>query len=158
MKKGQDSSKSKKTDFARLALKRFYEEAKERGEILFPDDALIKLHDLIRRGIEVEEIDIKADSLKNPKLNVRALYIELHHDAVDLFYDTYWGKRIGAPHINDEHLIYLLELDSLGLNHLEIAKIIELPVITKEERKSSKEIVRKRIRIAKERKGKLKKQ
>lgn len=158
MKKGQRSSKSKKLDFARLALKRFYEEAKETGEILLPDDALIKLHDLIRRGIEVEEIDIKAERLKNPKINYRALFIELHHYAVDLFYEIKWGKRTGAPPLDEEHLIYLLELDSLGLNHLEIAKIIELPVVTKEERKSSKEIVRKRIGVAKERKGKLKKQ
>ncbi len=133
-------------------LESYFKEAASNGELLWPDDAMKKLIHWWNMYVQVEKIDILEMKSKHPRLNESAFAKEIHHLAVDLFYKTYFEQKAGAPKINDEHLDLLLKLEAQGLTHLEIAKEIDLPTNTKQEKESSKGIVQKRIASAKRRK------
>src|SRR4051812_34237637 len=95
---------------SKLYLKNSFKEAFEKEEILQPDDAMNKLNAFMGKVLEVEGLDIPTLKRTYPKIDEVVGLRNLHHYAVDLFYETYFGIRDGAPRINDEHLQHIVNL------------------------------------------------
>lgn len=138
-------------DINRELLKSFYQNAKDESELLWPDTAIKKLMKLMREVMEREKGSIAEAVMINPRFDPVARSRELHHFAVELFYDTYWGKQTGAPRLHPEYLRQLVILREQGLSYGQIAKKIGLQTSPSSELKKSSDKIRKQLEEAKER-------
>lgn len=113
----------RKIDLSEVLLRGFYEDAVKNGIILLPDEAIDKLQDVMENLREVEKLDIPKFKRDNPRTDWEAIVRRLHHYAVDLYYDTYFGKKVGAPSMAHEYLEYIVslkEIDKLSFGEIGI--------------------------------------
>lgn len=148
-KKRTDDSKS--FDLSRELLKSFYRDAKEKSEELWPDTAIKNLSKLMGEVMEREGVSFTAAIIKKPRLDPAAYLRDLHHFAVDLFYDTYCGKQTGAPRLHPEYLKQIVILREKGLSYGQIAKKVGLPTSPPSELTKSSDKIRKQLEEADER-------
>jgi phage pi2 protein 07 len=150
-------TKSKKTldlenfNLGEILLKGFYQEVQKDKIDLWPDEAMKQLMDLMNKRAEKEKEEIAEVLLKNPRLDQIASLRKLHHYAVDLFYETYFGKRSGAPPLNDKYLEQLSMLREQGLSYGQIAQKLGYKTSPQSEFKKSTDKIRKQLEGAKER-------
>jgi hypothetical protein len=138
-------------DINRELLKSFYQDAKEESEMLWPDAAIKRLSKLMGEVLEREKGSFAEAVLKNPKLDPAAHARELHHYAVDLFYDTYCGKQTGPPRLHPQYLKQIVMLREKGLSYGQIAKKLGLATSPPSELKRSTDRIRKQLDEAEER-------
>jgi hypothetical protein len=138
-------------DINRELLKSFYQAAKDEPEMLWPDAAIKRLMKLMGEVMEREKWSFAEAVMINPRFDPSARARELHHFAVDLFYDTYCGKQTGAPRLHSEYLRQLVILREQGLSYGQIAKKVGLQTSPPSELKKSSDKIRKQLEEAKER-------
>lgn len=151
MPKKKSSDDSEQLNAWEIVLNQFYKEAKEERRLLYPDDAMKKLSDWMNKANEVQKVDISALRLKNPRIDIPAELRKIHHYAVDLYYETYYGKRDGAPRIDNHYLEYIVTLRAKGLSYGKIAKELNYPISPPSELRKSTDKIRKQLDTAKER-------
>jgi hypothetical protein len=100
----------KKVDVAGILLKGFYDDAVKNGVVLLPDEAIAKLQEVIKNIVEAQKMDLAIFKRDNPRIDWKTETRRIHHYAVDLYYDTYIGKNVGAPPLTDEYLEYIVTL------------------------------------------------
>jgi hypothetical protein len=138
-------------NLSRELLKKWFQDAKEKSEMLFPDAAIDRLNKVMKEIMEREEGSITEAVMINPRLDPPTKMRELHHFAVDLFYDTYCGKQTGAPRLHPEYLRQIVMLREQGLSYGRIAMKIGLPTSPTSELKKSSDKIRKQLDEARER-------
>ena len=138
--------------FAEVVLKSIYKEARENGEIIWPDEAFKKFMDGMNKIVSSKMVDIDEVYLKYPSFNPVKISSKIHHYAVEMFYKTYLPTPKGRPPLSDKYLDKILSLNQEGKSHLESAKILnDLPSDLKEDKVKAKDRVRKRKERAEKR-------
>jgi hypothetical protein len=136
--------KSSNYDFAKHAWEQMFKEAKERGEELWPDDAIRQLMELTKKALKMPEIKESAESNKKKQIDMIAIAREIHIHAVKLFYSTYIPRK-GAPPLDDDYLARLLEMKRQGITPRQIALQEEPDLKTAEEIDKAEQKIRKRL-------------
>lgn len=138
-------------DINRELLKSFYQGANDEPEMLWPDAAIKRLMKLMGEVMERENRSFADAVMMNPRIDPVARARELHHFAVDLFYDTYCVKQTGAPRLHPEYLRQIVILREKGLSYGQIAIKVGLPTTPSSELKKSSDKIRKQLEEADER-------
>lgn len=135
-------------DLSKAFLKKLFKEAKEKKEFLWPDEAFKKLGDFWGK---VKELPSSSKESKPPvhRLNPMSEVKRVHKLAVDIFYETYAPQKKGAPAMTEEYAKFIFRLSEQGITHREIAEQASIPIDKPEDAKRVKDVVRKRIDVAK---------
>ncbi|HVG20962.1 MAG TPA: hypothetical protein VNI02_18075 [Blastocatellia bacterium] len=139
----------KKIDLNKSYLRDFYKKAFKERIILSPDEALKKLEEVSMTIAKHNGITISSFKVEHPRIDLVAEARKLHHYAVDLYYDTYYGKKVGATPLDDKYLEYILQLSEKGLSYGQIAKDVGLPTSPPSELAKSSDKIRHQLKIAK---------
>jgi hypothetical protein len=137
-------------DLFSASLDAIYQDSAARGAFLTPDAAMAALMDDLaalfpsRKGAE-SEMGTTARTHLQPRMDRIAGLRDAHRYAVNLFYRTYFPRK-GAPPIPEDDLAKLLDLHERGLSYGQIAQEFKLPY------PQSKDMIRKRIAVAKQKK------
>jgi hypothetical protein len=111
----------KPLEFNKRMLKRRFSEAAKEGKHLRPDEAMMELFDFWKKYLELDPM-IDKDKRTYRRVDDIVLLRKIHHEAVDLYYETYFGKQEGATQLSVEYLEHILAMAEKGLTHREIAK------------------------------------
>ncbi|HEY0324088.1 MAG TPA: hypothetical protein VGC66_24285 [Pyrinomonadaceae bacterium] len=147
-------NKDKQNDSAiwKIELDRFYKEARDNNQILWPDEAMKKYIQLIEKGLELIESSSSQAELKPMRGSGRADLIKAHKYAVDLFYKYHFPAKKGASLISSVHLSYLIKLHyEEDKSYREIALLLEPNLETIKDIERAEDRVRKRIESGKDR-------
>jgi hypothetical protein len=154
MPKKKQADKLEGFDQSRRLLEGLYRDAENESEVLWPDMAIKRLSDL---NVEIDEREkdskeelLQEATFKNPRFDDVAYARELHHYAVDLFYETYCGKQTetGAPPLSERYLKQLVKLREEGLSYGKIAIKLGLKTSPPPELTKSTNKIRKQLKEA----------
>jgi hypothetical protein len=129
-------------------LDSMFKKAHEQGEDLRPDEAMRRMYDGLRTLVGDGPDTLLQNDL--PQVDPEAVYRAAYHHAVDL-YCQYLRSKTDASEYSESHYAYLLQLREEGLSHGQIAIKLGWPMGTLEDQQKSKDKVRKRIKVAKNR-------
>jgi hypothetical protein len=152
-----DTSQEKSPMTPPSLLQQYFDEAKELGYFLSPDDAMRRLVDDVEEskisllfGKPAKVIWLKGTNPKEPKsLSILRKLRKLHHLAVDLYYKARMPGPGRPRTISDDRCGKLLDKKLIEKKtYLQIAKELGEPVRTPEEKRTAKQKIRQQVRIA----------
>ena len=140
------SSLDEVVDLNKMLLEEKFKEAKAKGIMLWPDEAIRELFDYWDNMLNSGTLKSNSQKPTLTKTNHIALSRMVHLFAVELFYRTYYPTT-GAPKLTNEYLASILKLYREKNSYRLVALELD-PKLSNQELISATQKIRKQVKLA----------